>query len=105
MKRTLLGTALFLGLSATGFSQTTDVTGTINLEAGREAVIVDKKPVSSTQHVYRLKDVVTGVEYESLPTQAQKAIGEHAPMVSGGMSPLYGSITIKGELAEGDGQK
>lgn len=39
MKNTLLATALFLGFSVTGFSQTTDVTGEIFLDDGREMII------------------------------------------------------------------
>ena len=74
MKKSFIIAALFLGFSATGFSQTTDGSiGTIDL------VVTDKIIVDSTQYVYKLKDVNTGLDYVSLPTRDQLAIGEHVP--------------------------
>jgi len=92
MKRTILITALFLGLSVVGYSQTTIPEGTVyDADASRfanvdgldsetemiEVVVTDKKQVSADKHVYKVKHIPTGLDFESLPTQAQKAIGEH----------------------------
>ena len=78
MKRTILITTLFLGFSVVGFSQTTDVNH--HGDGVNEVVVTGKQQVSATEHVYRVKDC-QGLDYESLPTQAQKAIGEHATLL------------------------
>jgi len=70
MKRTLLITALFLGFSVIGFSQTT--------QEASEGIITDKIIMggASGQETmrYRIQDRQTGQVFESLPTQAQIAI-------------------------------
>jgi len=75
MKRTLIIAALFLGFSAFGFSQTTEST----------AVVLQKESVSSgnenSASRYTVKDLNTGFNYKTVPTQAQLAIGEHAPFL------------------------
>ena len=69
-------TALFLGFSALCFSQTSSeikegvVVGTLNLENSIDG---------SSNYMYYIQDVQTGIILESLPTQAQSAIGENTP--------------------------
>ena len=70
MRKTLLVAALFLGFSATGFSQfvTTD-----NLAGG---IIMDKNQVTSSEHIYTLKDANTGLHYESVPSNISFTVGD-----------------------------
>ena len=77
MKRILIITALFLGFSVVGFSQT-EITMPKKSGADRiEVIVTDKMQVTSTETVYGVKDINTGLDYESFPTQAQMEIGEH----------------------------
>jgi len=69
MKRTLIITALFLGFSVVGFSQTKERI---------EVVVTDKLQVSATEQVYKFKDSHTGKDFFSLPVQAQIGIATHA---------------------------
>lgn len=67
MKKTFLALALFLGITASGFTQNVEKTG----------LITTKIEVSTTESVYLLEDI-QGLMFESLPTTAQLAIGQHA---------------------------
>jgi len=68
MKRTLLITALILGFSVVGFSQT---------EERIDVVVTDKMQVSSTEYVYKVKEVSTGEDFYSFPIQAQIAVNTY----------------------------
>ncbi|MBL4716724.1 MAG: hypothetical protein JKX95_08820, partial [Bacteroidia bacterium] len=80
MKRTLIITALFLGISVVGFSQT--------MEMMEEAVIVEKF-VGHIDTDGGEKDITyivlgqSGKLLESLPSSAQKAIGENVHVFYG----------------------
>ena len=67
MKKLFILSALFIGISAFSFCQTTV-----------EAVVVYKQQVYQNIYIYFVKNVNTGLDYISLPTQAQSAIGEYA---------------------------
>ena len=70
MKKVIFSALMICSLSAISVAQDV-VLETI------EATVIGKVRVSDTEHIYKLKSN-NGIEFESLPTQAQKAIGEHA---------------------------
>ena len=75
MKRTLIITALFLGFSVVGFSQT--------IETMEEGMIVSKyESQLATEMIYIIQSRSTGDLYESLPTTAQEAVGNNAIIFS-----------------------
>jgi len=118
MKRTILIAAIFLGFSVAGFSQTTEgsggyiyeqyADGTIVIVEGPVGVVViDKIQVSADQFVYKVKEISTGKDFNSLPTQAQIAISNHAEgfFANGSLPTDEGSTTTikRGLVLEGDG--
>jgi len=82
MKRTLLIAALFLGFSATSFADEAYVLKS----KGKEVIITDKQQVSETEYVYKVRDIQTGMDYNSLPTQVQIVINTHGKLVDMGLS-------------------
>ena len=78
MKKTLVLAALCLGFSATSFGADALVVQS-KLKKG---IILEKQQVSETEFRYLVQDMETGLNFEALPTPAQKAIGEHADFLS-----------------------
>ena len=96
MKRTIIITALFLGFSVSTFAKDAFVVDS----KVKDVVITDRQQVSETEYVYKVRDIQTGMDYNSLPTQAQIVINTHGKLVDMGLSGNIGEWGAGGLYSE-----
>jgi len=92
MKKAFIISALFLGFTFSGMSQSST-----SESSYEQLMVISKDSFPVNLNIYDLRNKTTGFTYESLPIAAQLQIGEIIIATSVGISDDEGSIVLEDE--------